>query len=205
MLTVTTPAADRSLLTIEELRDAVNVSDSDLDSRLATLGARVAASLAKMCGMDAIGTTPPTFRLETLTEVFRDVCAPHLWLARSPVVSVASVVTAGSTVDAENYEIDGRRLYSLSSDARVWWSGAKITVVYDAGWAEVPDDLKTAAAKMARLLWAEDGPGGRADPNLKRVRVEGMGEREWWVGGKDDPLANQEILDLLGPYREVII
>lgn len=204
MLTVTTPATDRNLLTTAEIRYAVGVSDASQDDALGVLNRRIASAFSRLY-TNASGSTPVTLRLETITETFRDVCASHLWLSRAPVTSITSVVSDGTTLDAADYEIDGRRLYSLSDDARVWWSSAKVVVVYDAGWDTVPDEIKLAASKMARLLWSEGGDSGRSDPNLKRVRIEGVGEREWWVGGASDPLMSQEIQELLAPFREMVV
>lgn len=202
MLTVTIPATDRKLLTTEEIRAAVGVTGAEYDTQLNTLNSRVAASLARQCGVPFNGVVPPTFRLETLTEVFRSACANYILLARKPVVSIASVVVDGTTLDAENYEVSAGlgHLYRLTDDARVTWSAAKITVVYDAGWSEVPDDLKMAASKFARVLWAEDGPNAPTDPNMKRTRIEGVGEWERWVAPAADALLSAEIADLLAPY-----
>jgi len=204
MLAVTTPAADRNLLTMAQIRRAVGVTDASQDGALADLNRQVAAAFSRRF-LTAAGATPPTFRLETLTETLRDVVASHLWLSRAPVVSITSVVVDGTTKDATDYEVDGRRLYRLSSDARVWWSAAKIVVVYSAGWDVVPEEIELAASKLAQLLWSESAAQGRADPNLKRVRVDGVGEREWWVGSADDPLMSKEVQELMSPFREMVI
>jgi hypothetical protein len=204
MLTVTTPATDRLLLTLAEIQSATGVTGASYNTELASLNARVASTLARECCIPVSGVNPPTFRVETLTEVFRVVIgARYLPLSRWPVTSITSVVVDGSTLDAANYETDEAAgwLYRLASDELSYWSATKITVVYVAGWATVPDDLKLAASKLARMLWAEDGPNARTDPNLKRQRIEGVGEREWWVPPPADELLSSEIKGLIGPYR----
>ena len=77
ILTVTTAATDRALLTTAELRDAVGASLND--PQLMTLGNRVAGAIARACGVAEAGTIPVTLRLETLTETFRPrgVCRRH--------------------------------------------------------------------------------------------------------------------------------
>lgn len=203
MLTVTTAAPDRLLLTTEEIRAAVGVSDASYDTALASLNARVAAALTRQCCVPAAGATPPTLRQETLTEVIRDVCgARYLLMSRKPIVSVTSVVVDGTTLDAEDYEADAGNgyLYKLTDDERVCWSATKITAVYLAGWDVVPEDLKLAASKFAKILWSEDGPNSRSDPNLKRQRIEDVGEREWWVPPAADTLLSAEVRDLLVPF-----
>lgn len=202
ILTVSTAAADRSLLTIEELRQAAGVSGSGQDGNLTTLGARVAASLARACGIRQSGATPATFRLETLSEVFRlSGCARSLQLSRWPVTAIDSVTEDGVAVEADDYEVNPSNgiLTRLSADSPVDWSARKVTIVYQAGWDEVPDDLKAAAAKLARDQWFADGPDGR-DPNLKRVRVEGVDEVEYWVAPVSDPLLSAELRDLLADH-----
>lgn len=208
MLTITTAASDPTLLTLEEIKSAVGVTDASQNTALTALNARVASALAQSCGILAGGISSPTFRVETITETFRDEAgARYLRMARRPIVSVASIVLDGTTLDATTYEIDARmgRIYRLLDDASSYWSGTKATVLYDAGWATVPSDLKLAASKLARMLWSEDGPDARSDPNLKRHRVEGVGEREYWVAPASDPLMSGEIRELLAPYREMIV
>ena len=211
MLTVTTAATDRTLLTLAEIQAATATTAAADTAALTTLNARVAAAIARECNIAAAGVTPPTLRLETLTEVFRLNQAvwgqfpkrvEHILLSRGPVVSITSVVEDGVTLPTDEYEIDTatRRLYRMDGDdERTFWASAKITVVYTAGWTTVPDDLKLAAAKLARILWTEDGPNAR-EPGLKRHRVDGVGEREYWVAPNDEPLMSKEIAELLGPY-----
>lgn len=206
MLTITTAASDTSLLTTEELRLAVGLaaSDASQDALLTMFNERVTDALVRWCNVADVPPTPPTFRQETLTEVFRlDGWAPELVLSRRPVTAITSVVVDEVTYDAEEYEthVAAGTLYRLVDDLKAGWVGDKITVVYTAGWATVPPSLKAAAMKAVRLLWSEDGPDARSDPNLKRHRIDGVGEREYWVGAATDPLLSMEIQELLAPFR----
>lgn len=206
-LTISVAASDRSLLSIAEMRTAAGVPDASQDAFLATLADMTDDALARVCGLAEAPPTPPTFRVETMTEVMRDCSrAPHLLLARRPVVSVASVTIDGTELDAAEYEVIAETgfLYRLSSDARIVWTFDKATIVYQAGWATVPPALKLAAMKTLRTFWHENGPDGH-DPNLKRTRIEGVGEREYWVSPASDPLLSREITELLAPFREGLI
>lgn len=203
-LTVTTPASDLSLLTVEELRAAVGVTDASQDEVLTMLGLRLSASIAKQCGVASDGVHPATLLSETCSEVFR--AARHhqdLILARRPISAVSSVDENGAILDAADYEI--RRgsgiLTRLSGDRFSCFPGGKVTVVYVAGFAAVPDDLKLAASKLATALYSETA----RDPNLKRIDIPDVEEREYWVGPSDDPLLSAEISDLLAPYRQVYL
>lgn len=207
MITVTTPATDVALLTTEELRLAVGLSSTDAsqDTLLALFGDRAADAMAQWCGIMDVPPNPLTFREETITEVFRCVYGrAELTLSKRPVTAVTSVVVDATTYASTEYEISVQagQLYRLSADNRVEWDGEKITVVYTAGYATVPPALKMAAVKMVRMLWSENGPDA-GDPNLKRVRIEGVGEREYWVGGASDPLMSMEVQELLSRFREV--
>jgi len=206
VLTITTAATDTTLLTTEELRLAIGLAanDASQDVLLAMFNDRATDALVRWCNIADVPPTPPTFRQETLTEVFR-MCgwAPELVLSRRPVTAITSVVVDDVTYDADEYEIHAARgiLRRLIDDAPAGWAGEKITVVYTAGWATVPPSLKAAAMKSVRILWSEDGPNAKADPNLKRTRIEGVGEQEFWVGAASDPLLSMEIQELLAPFR----
>lgn len=201
MLTVTTAAEDLQLLTIEELRAAAGVTGNAADAALTAIGLQIAHVIAAACGVVPGGTTPPTLRQEVLEEAFRlRSCTDGLWLARRPVVSVASVVEAGITLDAEAYESDGGRLDRLSSGAETTWPAGRIVVAYTAGWATVPDDLKLAAGKMVALTRSQ----ATRDPlaRSERIRTEGVEEiqTDYWVGPINAAALPSDVVDLLRPY-----
>lgn len=201
---VTVPADDLSLLTIEELRTAVGVTGAAEDAALKTLGSRLSASIAKQCCIASDGINPATLMLETCTETFRAIRSPReLILARRPVTEITSVSENGALVDPADYEI--RRgagiLTRLSGDRFSCFPSGKITVVYKAGFEDVPEDLKLAACKLAIALYSETA----RDPNLKRVNIPDVLEREYWVGPADDPLLSAEIQDLLAPYKQLFL
>ena len=202
--TVTTPASELSLLTVEELRAAVGVNDSSQDAALTALGLRLSASIAKQCGVASDGVHPATLLSETCSEVFRPTRhRQDLILARRPVGEITSVSENGTVLDAADYEI--RRgsgiLTRLSGDSLSCFPCGKIAVVYEAGFETAPDDLKLAASKLASALYSETA----RDPNLKRIDIPDVEEREYWVGPSDDPLLSAEISDLLAPYRQVYL
>jgi hypothetical protein len=198
LLEILTAAQDKSLLTIEEWRAAVGVSDNSRDEDVQRLADAVDIAILNECRIEGVGATPPTLRLETVKEIFRiggkRVMLP---LARRPIVAVESVMVGTTALTAADYEVDQTILFRLCGDFRSVWECAKVTVVYQAGWDVVPGDLKLAARKLAQMAWSEDG----RDPNLKRVRVEGISEREYWVPPSSDPLFPTDVVDLLSSYR----
>jgi hypothetical protein len=195
---VTEPASDVSLLTAAELRAAVGATDGSQDAALAIIGRRVSTAISRQCNIVDDGVNPPTLLRETCTEIFRwDSCGP-IKLARRPVTSITSVTIDGEAVDADEYEVEGRDLYALTDDELSEWAAGKITVVYVAGYATAPDDLKLAAAKLVTATNAES----TRDPSLKREEIPGVMEAEYWVAPSGDPLLSREIADLLSPYVE---
>lgn len=199
MLTVTTPASDRSLLSLAELRAATGVTGPGQDAELRTLGQRVAAAITRFCRVPAAGAVPPTLRAETLSETFR-LTRPEeaIILARRPVIAVSSVTVSGEALGPAAYELEAAAglLYRLCGDARTCWPCGKIVAAYEAGWAKVPDDMKLAASKLATALWHEAG----RDPNLRSESIPGVLDRQFWVSPASDPLVSQEVQDLLAPY-----
>lgn len=193
MLTVTTPASDPTLLTLAEITAAVGASASDTD-RLTQLNKRVSEMLAGACGLARAGVATLTLREETLSETLRLTCpADVIWLSRQPVTAVLSLTEDGEELAEDyDYEQDGpRKFLRVQNDCPSWWASGKIVVSYKAGWATVPNDLKELASKLAVSIWSEQG----RDPNLKRRKIDGVSEREWWVGSKDDPLITAEIFE----------
>lgn len=216
MITVGSPNTDRSLLTIEEARVAAGLASNDAskDAVLTPLNNYVAAMITKACKVAKAGIIPPTLRLETVSERFMyKNLHKSLVLSRRPVVAIASVTQMNSALSASDYVVDEAAgvLYrtgtSFYFDRLGWcdyWPSGDTVVVYSAGFATVPDDLKYAAIKF---LQAEYVTGSR-DPNLKSLTIEGVSSREWWVS--DKPVTSAlpgEVMDILirGGYVNMVL
>lgn len=193
MLSVTTAATDRTLLTLAELRQATGVA-SGQDTELLALGNRVAAAITKACRVPGAGATPPTLRMETLTETFRlKSTQEYLLLSRLPIVSITSVVEDGTTLAATQYEIDGYMLRRLEDDERSAWAAVKIVVVFLGGWNTVPDDLKLAASKLAASYWSE----ASRESGLRSVEVTGVYAASYQDKETDNPAIPFDVMQLL--------
>lgn len=195
MLTISSPNTDRSLLTLAELRAAAGVSDGSKDAILVPLGNYISALITKACKVARAGAIPPTLRLETVTETFK-LKSEHgsIILARRPVVEITSATFSDDSVD---YEVDAAAgiLRQVSGDAYINWGIGPVEVVYSAGYATVPDDLKYAAM---RFVQSEISVASR-DPTLKRLKIEGVSEREWWVpdNPNNDSIVPPDVMDIL--------
>ncbi|TJV51152.1 MAG: hypothetical protein E5Y01_16325 [Mesorhizobium sp.] len=183
-LTVTSPAADRTLLTIAEMCAAAGVTGNGSDADLQAMEAQNAASIMAECDIAIGAGAPPTLRKETLTETIYQAYGESLILARRHEIAINSIVEDGVTLLNTDFQVDPESgvVTKLCDDYPVCWSAKKIVVVYDAGFETVPGDLKKVAADFLRSTWLEKS----RDPLVKseRVKVEGVDETEkqFWVG-----------------------
>ncbi|RUU29760.1 hypothetical protein [Mesorhizobium sp. M6A.T.Ce.TU.016.01.1.1] len=185
VLVVTTPASDRSLLTQAERREAIGVTDSSQDTKLAALDLRLGAAIVAECRIAIGAGAEPTLLQETLTETCRRVDANVIVLARRHNVEITSLIEDGATLNSDvGFTVDPESglVTRLSGDCPRRWCAAKVVVVYKAGFVTVPGDLKMAAMDFMRLAWSESG----RDPALKSLIIDEPDveriERTWWVG-----------------------
>jgi hypothetical protein len=182
MLTIITPATDPFLISASDI--AQELPDIPAAKREG-LARRASAAIAAQCGIARSGAAVPTLRLETVQDTFR--LKSHqgsLVLSRKPVVSVASVVENGVTVDVADYEVDATHasLGKLSSDALSCWLCGKIVVTYTAGWEVVPDDLRRIALELAAAFHSDATIG---DSNLRSMEIPGVYSETRWVDNTD--------------------
>ena len=109
MLTIVTPAADRYLLSIYEMRSAAGLDpgDSSRDGDLWIIAKGIFDRIATECSVAGDGIRPPTLKRETVAETIRLRCPTSiLLLSRRFVGAVNALTIDGSAVDASGYEID---------------------------------------------------------------------------------------------------
>lgn len=199
MLQVVTPAADLSLLTLEELRLAVGLESDDdsQDEKLEPLGERVSAMITAACRVVSDGTNPPTLMQEGVVDTFRLTSTNRfLFLSRRPVAQVMSVIEADVTLTEDlDFEVDpgSGKLIRLSNGDLSVWSCGKIVVEYDGGYETVPADLKAIAQQLAGGYWADEG----VDPMEKSFSIPGVMSSERWVDTEADPQMPREIMNAL--------
>ncbi len=180
MLIVTTPASDPWLITIEQARVAAGLEDDDAsrDAELEPLRASVSAQIYDALNIAVGNGAEPTIRKETLTEIMLAPQRGPLILSRRHNVEVTSVsgwvgVTDDYLVEAEAGII--HQPYSYGH--RTYCSPGQVTVVYEAGFDEVPPALAAAAANMVTL--GLEGSSTR-DPSVKReiIDIDGVERTE---------------------------
>lgn len=181
-LIVTTAASSLALLTIDELRAAVGDSAAT-DSDLLALGLRIAAAIMSECNIAVGSGAEPTLLQETLTETFYWPRRIDLVLSRRHNIVISSVTVDGSALTATDYIVDPESgiLTRISGGYPCHWGGT-VVVVYQAGFATVPGDLKAAALDFFRASLNESG----RDPFVKGETTDIPGVESktvtYWVG-----------------------
>lgn len=199
LLTITVPADDLSLLSIEEMRKAANVSTNASDADLMEMEAINATMVTTACNIAVGGGYPPTLRREMVTETIYQAYGDRVFLARRHDVTTYSVVEDGVTLPDSAYMVDpeSARLIRLRDDDPICWSAKKLVVVYDAGFENVPGDLKKAAIDFLRSSWMES----RRDPLVKseRIKVDDIEEteRQFWVGAVPGQTSSDTVPDFV--------
>lgn len=185
MLVVTTPADDKKLLSMEEMRDAAGVVENTYDNALMTLNEAVSAMIAKACHViPGSGADVPTLRSEVLTETFNMDCPQdYLRLSRRPVTAIGSVALDGVALTLTTDYLFGRHfpgaISHMSGTRSIGWAyGGVAVVVYTAGWITVPPDLKMAAQRLVQFMWSQQ----QRDPLMRSESMPGLGTYNYWVG-----------------------
>lgn len=197
-LVLTTPAPDRTLVTLAEAKAFLGVTGNTDDVAITAMVARVSDAIARECRVSMAGAAVPTLRAETLTETFRGGCrGADLVLSRRFVSSITSVVEDGEGLTGSGYELNGPAglLSRLDGDDSIAWLSGKVVVVYVAGFATVPDDLKLGCLMAIRDQWAAAG----REPLVRRETVEGVGSLEFF-NSRDGSVFSGEVRALLEPY-----
>ncbi|MCX5581328.1 hypothetical protein [Kaistia terrae] len=158
-LALLTPAEAQSgypsahaLLTLAELRTAAGFGVGGTDDEVTALGDGIALAVARHCGVASAGLAPPTLRKETLVETVRlDAVVTRLILRRR-FISVLNVEQGGTALDLSQIEVEaGAGMVSrLSAGGHAKWCGGPIAVTYEAGFDDVPADIRMAAILVAR-------------------------------------------------------
>ncbi len=200
-LEIITPAASLQLLSAEEMRVAAGLAadDASQDAALAARGFAVSAAIASECNIAVGAGGDPTLRQETLRETFYRPCTSELMLARRHNVEITSVTIDGTLIDAAEYYVEpepGILTRISTSGALIRWGGYKMVVVYKAGFATVPGDLKMAATDF----YVSVSQGVR-DPTIKSQEIEIPGlqtkRTDFWVGSVPGAASEGPVPDIV--------
>jgi hypothetical protein len=176
-ITVSGTPATQALVDLATLKSDLGISadDTSQDARLGRIITLTSGAFAKYCGRQFIKQTyVETWRLPTSPSLYWQASTPldnvpALPASQWPVVSVASIVAAGVTLDSSLFLIDkpidpaqpGRGFVRLdASGAESCWARGLIVATYDAGFdptgtesptSPLPQELYEAALLDARV------------------------------------------------------
>lgn len=210
---IVTPAVDPNLLTIEQLRGAAGLTagDTSRDTELTALGQQISADIHSACRIRSDGVNPPTLRLETVRETFRERgCENTLFLSRMFVRDVVSVSEAGTSLVADDTLVDGEAgmLYRIAGTRELNWRLGDVVVEYTTGFGTVPPDLVGIAMDLARLRLS----AASVDPLEKSTTIEipdvETRRVDRWVGaapGSNSGPVPADIMARLSRYANVVV
>jgi hypothetical protein len=202
VLTMVTAATDYSILSMSELRQAIglNMDDITYDLQLTEIGLQIADIIASLCIVPQIAAARKTIKEETITEIFfPSVWRNSLLLAKRPITEISSIFTPTETIDPSTYMVNPSSGIIYRLDNNCWSVWPRLSVTYTCGWATVPYEIKLAATKLVASIWQESN----RDSSVKRDRVEGVGETEYWSA--QSSVIPSTVMDLLAPYKNVVI
>lgn len=209
--TVSVPAADRSLLTLAEMKKAVGILDADTtqDDYLTAYGLAVSDLIARACNVREDGVNPPTLLQETIVETIRPIAGfpqKDIPLARRFVSEITTLVYGGVTLDGADFECDASPaiLRKVVGEYNGVWTTQAIVITYTAGFATIPTDLKLAATLEFKTRFTSDA----RDPMLRMESVVGVGQREYFAAGASGsngiPVTSSvspTVAMMIAPYR----
>jgi uncharacterized phiE125 gp8 family phage protein len=215
--TATPPAGAYDLTVLETVKNELRIPDDVTtdDVWLQRAITRGSAAISMYCNR--------VFATETIQDVIYlpsdnypyqvpGQVAP-LRLSRYPVQSVTSVVVnegngfSDTLNPATDFILDGQkgeliRLNTWTSFPTPW-DGAPTTVVYVAGYPNIPP---TPDLEQALLIWIAGAYDGRTrDRNLKAKEQPSLGRTEYWVPSAPSAHFPPEIAELLLPYRDMAV
>lgn len=217
---VVTPATNRALASLSDIKAELEITDTSKDTILSTMIIEESKAAEVFCKR--------VFATETVRETIRQPAGwyfpahrqlhgqlpSQIVLTRWPVVSIASITEDGTAIAPTDYEADnesGSLLRLSASTYPISWTARAIVVQYTAGYAlpadsapNLPEDIQRAVKEMVKLRFFARG----RDP-LVRVHSEpGLGSSDYWVGplrGQADYGMPSQIAAMLEPYRRVVV
>jgi hypothetical protein len=178
---VIVPADSTNLLTLDQVKAALGITDTSQDANLNRMIDRTSSAINNYC--DRI------FVRQTYRDHFRHICnwsatGEPIRTRQYPIptdpagVPLVVVVEDGMAIDSTSIEvdIDAGTIYRLNgSGAAASWTGASIIVDYDGGYDTIPGDLQGAA-----LDWIRIGQGaGARDPLLRSETIPDVISQTW--------------------------
>lgn len=205
VVTVTSAATTYALTALATLKEdlpGTKIPDATLSRWIHEASALAATYCGRVLAAEAVSEV---FHLDYRA---RHVGSEALNLSRWPVSTITAVTEVDDdALDAAYYEVDAGPglLYRMDGSGNATrWCVSRVTVEYTGGYSilsTLPRDIEAAVL----MLCKRRAYTYTQDPNLRRLQVDGVGEREWWVSPTSADPMPAEVMALLNPYRAVMI
>ena len=97
---------------------------------------------------------------QTYTQTIKGDGGKLAALQAMPITAISALSVDGAVADASQLEVDAEN-YVCFKDDSVFAKGSRYTITFTAGFATVPEIIKTTALQVASLIW-ESGGGNLA-------------------------------------------
>jgi hypothetical protein len=198
--TLVTPATERNLVTLDDLREQLRVRAGDTanDDWYTKVIARSSLAAERYCNR--------IFAQQDYADTFATGASGSpsepLVLGQAPIDPASiTVMLDGGALGNDGYQLDPivGHLWRVGT---YWTSTSGLSVAYTAGFDPIPADVQQAVLDLATM---ENAGRGR-DPMLRATESPGLGRQEYWVGGPPGgSLIPQDIASLLNPYRRGLV
>jgi len=229
MLTVTTPATETALTTLDAVKADIGITTTVDDDYINSKILQVIDEIYDYLKVQRAQDGTRTIAQESLLEIFRPERngrsrvgllgmgvnsltsvnrRQSLVLARWPVTAIASVIEGTATLDPSQYEVTPSGILTrLSNGYSVGWSHSIIQVAYTAGWIIASDETRTLpySIEAAAIDYIKElRLNRRRDPRLKSLSVTGISDKDFWVGavGEEGSMP-PNVTSRLDRYRRV--
>ena len=200
MITVTTPASDQLLATVQGAKDLLGISGTDQDALLGTILIGASSACSSYCSR--------VFGSEVVTETTAGSDRHSLVLTRRPLISVSEVRRDDEVVDTDDYQIesdDAGMLYHLSGWSKLtnmrpdYWAidyTAGYVLPNHVGTQTLPGEIEQACLETIKTWYL----GRCRDMTIRSEQVGEYVDRTF--SGQALPLIAQ---NLLKPWRDHVL
>lgn len=197
--TVVTPATSRDMTTLADVREQLQfrATDTAQDAWISKVITRCSQQTERYCNRIFVEQSYQ----DTFGSVWGNPSAP-LILGQAPIKTPV-VTIDGSALDDTDFiaDSDAGMLYRAGAN---WSSQSSITVAYNAGFTEIPDDVQLAVILLCVMTYR----ARTRDPLLREKETPNLGREQYWVGhlpGGEQLILPGDIAALLNPYRRGLI
>jgi Phage gp6-like head-tail connector protein len=178
---VITPAASIDLVTLDQAKAALGITDSSQDAAISQHITQISAAINRFCNR--------VFVEQTYRDQFR---ALYNWLSpgaplmtrQAPIalddtgLPLAIVTENGAVIDPAAWEVDPStgQFYRLDGATVLAWTGTTVLIDYTAGFDPVPPDVQAAALEW---LGVQYHSGYGRDPSLRSETIPDLITQTW--------------------------